>query len=31
MLNYGRATPVVTLIAHAVYDAIVGGFVSLAT
>jgi hypothetical protein len=30
MLNYGRATPVVTLIAHAVYGAIVGGFVSLA-
>jgi hypothetical protein len=30
MLNYGRATPVVTLIAHACYGAIVGGFVSLA-
>ena len=30
MLNYGRATPVVTLIAHVVYGAIVGGFVSLA-
>jgi len=31
MLNYGRATPVVTLIAHVVYGAIVGGFVSLAS
>jgi hypothetical protein len=30
MLNYGRATPVVMLIAHVVYGAIVGGFVSLA-
>jgi hypothetical protein len=30
MLNYGRATPIVTLIAHVVYGAIVGGFVSLA-
>jgi hypothetical protein len=30
MMNYGRATPVVTLIAHMVYGAIVGGFVSLA-
>ena len=30
MLNYGRATPVVNLIAHAAYGAIVGGFVSLA-
>ena len=30
MLNYGRATPIVTLIAHAVYGAMVGGFVSLA-
>lgn len=30
MLNYGRTTPVVTLIAHAMYGAIVGGFVSLA-
>lgn len=30
MLNYGRATPVVTLIAHVIYGAIVGGFVSLA-
>ena len=30
MLNYGRATPIVTLIAHVMYGAIVGGFVSLA-
>jgi hypothetical protein len=30
MLNYGRVTPIVTLIAHVVYGAIVGGFVSLA-
>jgi hypothetical protein len=30
MLNYGRATPFVTLIAHVLYGAIVGGFVSLA-
>jgi hypothetical protein len=30
MLNYGRATPVVNLVAHAAYGAIVGGFVSLA-
>ena len=30
MLNYGRSTPVVTLIAHVIYGAIVGGFVSFA-
>lgn len=30
MLNYGRSTPVVTLLSHAAYGAIVGGFVSLA-
>ena len=30
LLNYGRATPVVNLIGHAIYGAIVGGFVSLA-
>jgi hypothetical protein len=30
MLNYGRATPVVTLVAHVIYGAIVGGSVSLA-
>jgi hypothetical protein len=29
MLNYGRATPAVTLAGHAAYGAIVGGFVSL--
>jgi hypothetical protein len=30
MLNYGRATPLVNLVAHATYGTIVGGFVSLA-
>jgi hypothetical protein len=30
MLNYGRATPLVNVVAHAAYGAIVGGFVSLA-
>jgi hypothetical protein len=30
LLNYGRQTPVVTVIAHIAYGAIVGGFVSLA-
>jgi hypothetical protein len=30
LLNYGRQTPVVTVIAHVVYGAIVGTFVSLA-
>jgi hypothetical protein len=30
MLNYGRATPVVSTIAHVLYGAIVGGFTSLA-
>ena len=30
MLNYGRSTPLVSIIAHAAYGAIVGGFVSLA-
>ena len=30
MLNYGRATPLVSIIAHVAYGAIVGGFVSLA-
>ena len=30
MLNYGRTTPVVTLVAHVAYGAIVGGFTSLA-
>jgi hypothetical protein len=27
--NYGRATLVVTLVAHAAYGAIVGGFIAL--
>jgi hypothetical protein len=30
MLNYGRATRIVNLVAHVVHGAIVGGFVSLA-
>lgn len=30
MLNYGPATPVVSLIAHIAYGAVVGGFTSLA-
>ena len=30
-LNYGRRTPLVTLLAHVAYGAIVGGFVSLAS
>jgi hypothetical protein len=30
LLNYGPSTPVVTVIAHVAYGAIVGGFVSLA-
>jgi hypothetical protein len=30
MLNYGRGTPIVTLLAHIAYGAIVGGFVSTA-
>ncbi len=29
MLNYGRSTPVVTLLAHIAYGAIIGGFVAL--
>jgi hypothetical protein len=31
MLNYGRATPAVTLAGHVAYGAVVGGFVSLAS
>jgi hypothetical protein len=31
LLNYGRQTPLVTVIAHMAYGAIVGGFVSLAS
>jgi hypothetical protein len=30
LLNYGRQTPLVTVVAHIAYGAIVGGFVSLA-
>ncbi len=30
MLNYGRSTPVVTLLAHIAYGAIVGGFLAMA-
>lgn len=30
MLNYGRRTPMVTIVAHVAYGTIVGGFVSLA-
>jgi hypothetical protein len=29
MLNYGRSTPLVTIVVHVLYGAIVGGFVSL--
>ena len=31
MLNYGRQTPLVTMVAHLAYGAIVGGFASLAS
>ena len=31
LLNYGRRTPLATFVAHIVYGAIVGGFVSLAS
>ena len=31
LLNYGRRTPLVTVIAHVAYGAIVGGFASLAS
>ena len=30
MLNYGRRTPIATLLAHSAYGAIVGGFTSIA-
>jgi hypothetical protein len=30
MLNYGRSTPVVTLLAHVAYGAIIGGFLGMA-
>ena len=29
MLNYGRSTPVVTILAHIAYGAIIGGFVAM--
>jgi hypothetical protein len=29
MLNYGRSTPLVTILVHVIYGVIVGGFVSL--
>jgi hypothetical protein len=29
MMNYGRRTPVVVLVAHVAYGAIVGGFIAL--
>ena len=29
MLNYGRRTPIVVLVAHVVYGAIIGGFIAL--
>jgi hypothetical protein len=31
MLNYGRRTPLATILAHIAYGAIVGGFISLAS
>jgi hypothetical protein len=31
MMNYGRRTPVVVLVAHIVYGSIVGGFISLSS
>jgi hypothetical protein len=31
MLNYGRGTPIVSLLAHVVYGAIVGGLASIGT
>jgi hypothetical protein len=31
LLNYGRQTPLVTVVAHIAYGAIIGGFVSLAS
>jgi hypothetical protein len=31
MLNYGRGTPLATLITHTAYGAIVGGFIALAS
>ena len=31
LLNYGRTTPVVTLVAHMAYGALVGGFTALSS
>lgn len=31
MLNYGRRTPLATILAHVAYGTIVGGFISLAS
>ena len=31
LVNYGRQTPIATLVSHVAYGAIVGGFISLAT
>jgi hypothetical protein len=31
LMNYGRTTPVVTLVGHIAYGALVGGFVALST
>jgi hypothetical protein len=31
LLNYGRATPIMTVLAHMAYGAIVGGFIGLAS
>jgi hypothetical protein len=31
MLNYGRGTPIATLLAHGAYGALVGGFASIAS
>ena len=30
VLNYGRGTPIATLLAHIAYGAMVGGFLSIA-
>ncbi len=31
MLNYGRSTPTVTILAHVAYGAIIGGFISMSS
>jgi hypothetical protein len=30
LVNYGRQTPIATLVSHVAYGALVGGFISLA-